>query len=173
MIDCPTCGHPNIEGADQCEQCQADLSGLGVPDSSSEGLAARLMSGSVMELQPARGLTMLPENTVSEVTQSMIDQHTSGVMIVYQDELVGIFTERDFLMKIADRYERLRQEPIRKFMSPLPEALQTTDSVALGLNLMAVKNYRHVPIMKDNQPVAMVRTRDVLGFIASQYSPVN
>jgi CBS domain-containing protein len=123
-----------------------------------------------MELKPDRGLTMLPENTVSEVTQSMIDQHASGVMIVYHGELTGIFTERDFLMKIADRYEELKQEPIRRFMSPLPEAVQSTESIAQGLNLMAVKNYRHIPIMQHNKPVAMVRTRDVLGFIA-QHCP--
>ena len=173
MIDCPACGHPNIEGADQCEQCQADLSDMGMPESSAEGLAARLINESVMELKPDRGLTMLPENTVAEVTQSMIDQHTSGVMIMYHDELVGIFTERDFLMKIADRYDELRQEPIRKFMSPLPEAIQSTESIAYGLNLMAVKNFRHVPIMQDNKPVAMVRTRDVLGFIAQHCPKVN
>ncbi len=170
MIDCPACGHPNIQGADHCEQCQADLSDLGVPESSAEGLAACLINESVMELKPDRGLTMLPENTVSEVTQSMIDQHASGVMIVYHDELVGIFTERDFLMKIADRYDELRQEPIRKFMSPLPEAIESTESIAQGLNLMVVKNYRHVPIMQDGKPIAMVRTRDVLGFIA-QHCP--
>ena len=170
MIDCPACGHQNIQGADHCQQCQADLSNMGRPESSAQGLAARLINESVMELKPDRGLTMLPESTVSEVTQSMIDQHTSGVMIMYHDELVGIFTERDFLMKIADRYDELRQEPIRKFMSPLPEAIQSTDSVAQGLNLMAVKNYRHVPIMQDNKPVAIVRTRDVLGFIA-QHCP--
>ncbi len=170
MVDCPACGHPNIQGTDHCDQCQADLSDMGVPESSAKGLAARLINESVMELKPDRGLTMLPESTVSEVTQSMIDQHTSGVMIMYHDELVGIFTERDFLMKIANRYDELRQEPIRKFMSPLPEAIQSTESIAQGLNLMAVKNYRHVPIMQDNKPVAMVRTRDVLGFIA-QHCP--
>ncbi len=173
MIDCPACGHPNIQGADHCEQCQADLSDLGVPESSAEGLAACLINESVMELKPDRGLTMLPENKVSEVTQSMIDQHASGVMIVYHDELVGIFTERDFLMKIADRYEELRQEPIRKFMSPLPEAIESTESIAQGLNLMVVKNYRHVPIMQDSKPIAMVRTRDVLGFIAQHCPKVN
>ncbi len=146
---------------------------MGVPESSAEGLAARLISESVMELKPDRGLTMLPENTVSEVTQSMIDQHASGVMIVYHDELVGIFTERDFLMKVADRYEELRQEPVRKFMSPLPEAIESTDSIAQGLNLMAVKHYRHIPVMQDNKPIAMVRTRDVLGFIAQHCPRVN
>ena len=79
MIDCPACGHPNIEGAEQCEQCQADLSDMGVPESSAEGLAARLLKESVMELKPDRGLTMLPENTVSEVTQAMIDHARSVV----------------------------------------------------------------------------------------------
>ena len=166
MIDCPACGHANIEGSDQCEQCQADLSTIGIPESSSEGLAQRLLNDSIMELKPDPGQTVLPESTVAEVVRIMIDQHTSGVMVVYHDELVGIFTERDFLMKIADRYDELADQPIRKFMAALPEAIEATDSIASGLNRMAVRNFRHIPIMQDNKPVAMVRTRDVLSFLA-------
>ena len=79
---------------------------------------------------------------------------------------MGIFTERDFLMKIADRYDKLADQPIRKFMATLPEAIEATDSIASGLNRMAVRNFRHIPIMQDNKPVAMVRTRDVLSFLA-------
>ncbi len=142
------------------------MSDIGVPETSSEGLAQRLIEDSIMELKPGQCVKMLPENTVSEVAQTMIDQHASGVMVVYQDELVGIFTERDFLMKIADRYDELADEPIRKFMSPSPEAIQAKDSIAFGLNGMAVKNYRHIPIVDHNKPIAMVRTQDVLSFIA-------
>ena len=82
MIDCPACGHANIEGSDQCEQCQADLSTIGIPESSSEGLAQCLLNDSIMELKPDPGQTVLPESTVAEVVRIMIDQHTSGVMVV-------------------------------------------------------------------------------------------
>ncbi len=166
MIDCPACGSANIEGADQCEQCQADLSHVGLPESASKGLAQRLLNDSIMELKPVAGQTVLPESTVAEAVQTMIDEHVSGVMVVYQDELVGIFTERDFLMKIAHQYEKLADQPVRKFMSASPEAIEATDSIASGLNRMAVRNYRHIPVMQDNKPVAMVRTKDVLSFLS-------
>ncbi len=165
MVDCPACGHNNIEGSDHCEECQADLSNLGLPESSSQGLAQRLIEDSIMELKPELNLMVDPETPVSEVAQTMIEQNASAVMVVSDQALVGIFTERDFLMKIADRYQKVAGKPIREFMTPEPEALQTTDSIALGLNRMAVKSIRHIPILKDDKPIAMVRTRDVLSFL--------
>lgn len=165
MVDCPACGHNNIEGSDHCEECQADLSNLGLPESSSQGLAQRLIEDSIMELKPELNLMVDPETPVSEVAQIMIEQNASAVMVVSDQTLVGIFTERDFLMKMADRYQEVAGKPIREFMTPEPEALQTTDSIALGLNRMAVKSIRHIPILKDDKPIAMVRTRDVLSFL--------
>ena len=165
MVDCPACGHSNIEGSDQCEQCQADLSDIGLPESSSQGLAQRLIEDSIMDLKPELNLIVDPDTPVSEVAQTMIEQSASAVMVVANQALVGIFTERDFLMKIADRYQEVAGQPIREFMTPEPEALQTTDSIALGLNRMAVKSIRHIPILKDDKPVAVVRTRDLLSFL--------
>ncbi len=165
MVDCPACGHNNIEGSDQCDQCQADLSNLGLPESSSQGLAQRLSEDSIMDLKPELNVIVDPETPVSQVAQTMIEQSASAVMVVSKETLVGIFTERDFLMKMAHRYEEVAGQPIREFMTPEPEALKTTDSIALGLNRMAVKSIRHIPILKDDKPVAVVRTRDVLSFL--------
>lgn len=166
MLNCPACGHPNIDGVDQCEQCQADLFELGLPETTSVGLAQRLHEDSILELRPELNATVLPETTVAEVVQTLIDQHASAVMIVHREGIVGIFTERDFLMKIAHRYHEVADQPIRKFMTPDPECLQVDDSIALGLNRMTVKNYRHIPIIRDGKPVACARVRDVLQFIA-------
>ncbi len=173
MIDCPACGHPNIEGSDQCEECQADLFDLGLPETTSEGLAQRLIEDSIMELKPELSLKMFPESTVAEVVQTMIDQQASAAMIVHHDALVGIFTERDVLMKIADRYDEVAHEPIRKFMTASPEVLQASDSIAFGLNRMAVKSVRHIPILQDDKPIALVRTRDVLRFLAGRCPQVD
>lgn len=166
MTECPACGHQNIEGSDQCDECQADLSDIGSPEHVSQGLAQHLIDDSILKLKPQMTVQALPEDSVSTVVQTMIDQHASGVMVVHQEKLVGVFTERDFLMKIADHYDELAQEPIRKFMTQSPESLEAKDSIAFGLNRMAVKNYRHIPIVKDDKPIAMVRTRDVLSFLA-------
>lgn len=173
MVDCPSCGHNNIEGSDHCDQCQADLSNIGLPDSSSQGLAQRLIEDSIMELKPELNLIVDPDTPVSEVAHIMLEQNASAVMVVSDQALVGIFTERDFLMKMADRYEEVADKPICEFMTPEPEALQTTDSIALGLNRMAVKSIRHIPILKDHKPVAMVRTRDILSFLTQHCQPTD
>ncbi len=170
MAKCPTCGHQNIDGADYCEQCQADLFDLGMPRSTAEGLGQRLLEDSILELHPELMVTVTLEQSVEQVVRIMSEKNATAVMVVDQDKLVGVFTERDFLMKIVDRYDELRANPISKFMTSNPESLEAKDSIAFGLNRMAVKNYRHIPIVENSKPIALVRTRDVLNYIA-MYCP--
>lgn len=166
MPACPSCGHDNIEGVDQCEQCQADLYELGLPSQSGVGLGRGLLVDSILKLKPQMEAMVSPATPVAEVVRIMCDQHASGVMVVAGGELIGVFTERDFLMKIADRYDALAGEPIARFMTSDPECLEIGDSIAAGLNRMAVKNYRHIPILENGRPKVMVRTRDVLNYLA-------
>ncbi len=166
MTSCPSCGHANIEGADHCEQCQADLSDAGSPQSTAQGLGQRFLKEPILNLNPEMNLTVGRQTPVAAVVRLMIDRHASGVMIVADGKLVGVFTERDCLMKIAGRYHELAEAPIEQFMTADPEVLQAGDSIAFGLNGMAVKSYRHLPIVKDGIPIAMVRTKDVLKYIA-------
>jgi signal-transduction protein with cAMP-binding, CBS, and nucleotidyltransferase domain len=165
VIECPACGFTNIEGADNCEQCHGDLAAIDAPENRLDPLGQRLLTDSILELNPAMCVTVLAETSVAEVVRTMCDQKASAVMVMHHDDLVGVFTERDFLNKIADRYTDLAAEPIRKFMSPDPDCLRAADSIAYGLNRMAVRGYRHIPILGDEGPVAMVRTRDVLHYL--------
>lgn len=169
MATCPACGYDNIDGVDWCDQCQADLYEFGQPKHTSVGLAQRLLEDSILKLKPKMNVTVSPESTVADVVRMMCDQRASGVMVVFRGELVGVFTERDFLMKLADRYEEVADEPIRKHMTANPEYLEAKDSIAFGLNRMAVKNYRHIPILENGRPKVMVRTHDVLNYVSDYY----
>ena len=165
MIPCPACGNHNVQGADHCAECHSNLVELGLPERAFGELGRRLISDSVMELKPDKGLRVLPENTVSQVVQAMHDQATSAAMVVHQGQLVGLFTERDFLMKIAHRYEELSGDPIRKYMTSGVESLAPDSSIAFSLNRMACKHCRHIAILQDGSPVAMAGTYDVLRYI--------
>ena len=170
MSECPACGHENIDGADYCEECSADLFDIGLPESTYQGLGQELINQSIMDLEPELDVTVSPEDTVQEVTRTMSDRSAGAVMVLFRGELVGIFTERDFLTKIADEYDALASRPIREFMTPNPEYLQPHHSIAMGLNCMAVKKYRHVPILKEDKSVVCIRVRDVLKFLVKRFA---
>ena len=131
-------------------------------------LGRLLMEEPVTALNPPNTTIVLPEDTVEHVVRAMCDDKASAVMVAFQDKLVGVFTERNFLTEIAHRYSEVKHEPIRKFMVKDPEHIQSRNSVAYCTNWMAVKRYRHVPVVDGQKPLAMACVLDVLRYVSER-----
>lgn len=113
-------------------------------------------------------VTVAPDVTVARALDLMVKKRVSAVMVVDKRaprRLVGIFTERDWLLRSRDTRAPGRQA-VRKVMTPSPETLKVTDGVAYALNKMSVGRFRHVPVVDGRGvPVGMVTTRDLVDFI--------
>jgi CBS domain-containing protein len=70
-------------------------------------------------------------------------------------------TERDFLTKVAGSAGFGRQ-PVADYMTHHPETVGPTDSLAFALGKMAGGGYRHLPVVRDGQPVGVISVRDIL-----------
>lgn len=125
----------------------------------------------ISELPELRPVVCLPSTAkVSDAIQSMTDKRVGFIMIVEGEKLVGVFSERDVLVKIAPSDIDIKATPIADMMTPDPQALQSTDELAYALNLMSVGGYRHVPILDEfGSPVAVVSMRDIVEHIVSQF----
>ena len=72
-------------------------------------------------------------------------------MVVDNGKLVGIFSERDALMKLNIDAPKFLKRPISQFMTPDPVTLETNDKIAFALHKMNVGGYRHIPILFERQ----------------------
>lgn len=169
---CPHCGHVNIPGSDTCEQCRASLTGISAPQADRPPLQERIEADRIGFLEPAAPVTVPPGMKVCDVIRLMAERKIGCVLITFSDTLIGIFTERDCLMRIGDRLDQVGQEPIRHFMTPAPETLSSRDSIAFALNRMAVGGFRHIPIEQDERTTGIISVRDVVGYIAEQFPEI-
>ena len=98
---CPTCNHDNLPGSAQCENCQLDLTQWDRP-TARDRVEASLMADSVSTLKPRPAVTLPPTATVGEAIRHMLARDVGAVLIVDAGgQLVGIFSERDLLTKVA------------------------------------------------------------------------
>jgi CBS domain-containing protein len=167
MIICPYCQAENIEGADECEQCNQSLSDMSVrvPASSVEG---DLLRDRIERLWPKSPSTVPPDMPVGRVLKKMVDEVIGCVMIVDGGKLVGIFSERDALIKINTDAMRLADQPISQFMTPDPVTLEANDKIAFALHKMNVGGYRHVPILFHGKLVGVISIRDILRYLTER-----
>ena len=166
-ILCPYCEAENIEGADECEACGEALTDLSrrVPSSSVE---ADLMRDRIERLWPKSPSTVAPETTVGVVLKKMVGETIGCVMVVDKGKLVGIFSERDALMKLNTDAPKVLDRPISQFMTPDPVTLETNDKIAFALHKMNVGGYRHVPILFDGKLAGVISIRDILRYLTER-----
>lgn len=116
---------------------------------------------------PKSPICVGPETTLGEALDAMADKRIGAVLVVEDGKVVGIFAERDILIKHIYGGEVL-QKPVRDFMTPNPDCLTPYDSIAFALNRMVQGGYRHIPLVDaDGRPVGMLPMRDVMGYIVS------
>jgi CBS domain-containing protein len=151
---CPACVHQNLPGSDACEKCGLPLTQLdgATPH---DRLERSLVTDPVSVLNPRAPVTVLVSATLADAMARMIELSVGAVLVTDgAGKLVGILTERDFLLKIAGQpgFEAL---PVEQFMTPGPETVAPTDTLAFALGKMDSGGYRHLPVVETGRPVAV------------------
>jgi signal-transduction protein with cAMP-binding, CBS, and nucleotidyltransferase domain len=163
-MTCPDCGHDNIGGLDLCEHCGQDLRSIDVPGPKS-GLQRKIMETPLRELNPALALTVGPAEPVDRVLRLMQDKRQGSILVVDRGRVIGIFTERDALNRLAGQDGRHVRQPISEVMTPDPKCLREDDTLAFAMNRMAVGSYRHIPIVEEGKPLRFISVRGVLRYL--------
>ncbi len=164
-MECPYCDHPVIEGADYCDECGLPLDDSHLPEPAN-AIELALLTDRVSLFEGRRPLLIPPTLTVREAIRLLALNNIGCMLVVDQRELLGIFTERDVLMKIGDQLSALGEKPVRQFMTANVQSLPVTAKVAFALHRMDLGSYRHVPIVNEQgRPVGIFSIRDMLRYL--------
>lgn len=162
---CPTCGWDNVPGNEECSNCQQDLTPLDRP-AAQDKVERSLMEDSVLVLKPHAPVTIHANTPIREAIQSLLSRDIGALLVVNDTgELLGIFSERDLLTKVAGLHESYADLPVGEFMTPKPETVTESDTLDFALHKMDGGGYRHLPVLTDGQPSGVISVRDMLRHI--------
>ena len=167
-MNCPSCGHENIDGIDRCENCLASFRQLDIPSAdAAEGLARSVMEDNLSHLDQDETISVAPDTPALEVTELMKNSNSGCALVVEDGKLVGIFTEHDVLKRVTSGGD-LAALRVKELMSWNPETLNEKDSVAEALNKMSLGRYRHIPFQRSDGSYAVASIKSVLKYIAQE-----
>jgi signal-transduction protein with cAMP-binding, CBS, and nucleotidyltransferase domain len=155
---CPVCRYDNFEGEDTCSNCGADLANADTPEPALD-YHDTILGEHLIGLGIGSPVTVEPGLPVADAIRQM---HASGgdcLLVVEGGQLVGIFTDRDAVVKATDK--RLAMYKVRDFMTADPVVLRHDDTLAVAIHKMAVGEFRHIPIVEDGRPIGVVSAADV------------
>ncbi|MFQ5751015.1 MAG: cyclic nucleotide-binding/CBS domain-containing protein [bacterium] len=124
------------------------------------------LRASIEMLNPCKPICVEIGTQVYEVIKVMKDNGIGCVCVVDNHELVGIFTERDVLIKVIGGKLNVQKIKIEDVMTPHPEYLFQDDQIAFALNRMHVGGFRHIPLLNfQGQPTGIISVKDIIGHL--------
>ena len=126
---CPVCRFGNFTGDDTCANCGADLWNVDTPQAVTS-FRGRLLGMHLDELGAPEPAVIDVGASVDSAVMRMRNEGVDCLLVTDQGALVGIFTDRDAILKIAGRPTAGRT--IGDVMTPDPVILRSGDPVAVA-----------------------------------------
>ena len=110
----------------------------------------------VMQPNP---IIVQPTSTVGDLLPLMNDKRIGSVLVCNGDALIGIFTERDLLRRVADAVIGWRNYPVTEWMTAKPHTITADVGWEDAVQTMASRKVRHMPVVEDGRVIGLLSTR--------------
>jgi CBS domain-containing protein len=123
--------------------------------------------GAILGQKSGEIFSVSPDATVFEAIE-MLDQKNVGALLVMEGEqLVGMFSERDYTRKVVLRGKRSREMKVAEIMSTDLKVTHPQDGVEACLRLMTDKRIRHLPVLDGDNVVGVISIGDLVKWVIS------
>ncbi len=120
---------------------------------------------SIQEILTRKGAMVLSvdfEETVYDAISLMAQVNIGAVLVTKDDNIAGIFTERDYLQKIALKSKSSRQTKVGDVMTSPVISADPNDTVQHCMETMTTCRCRHLPVVEDGKLLGIVSIGDLV-----------
>ena len=112
-------------------------------------------------------VSVVPDSTVLEAIILMADKAIGSLLVMDDDELLGIVTERDYARKVIIKGRSSKSTRVSEIMTTDVFTTSSAKSVNDCMSVMTEKRIRHLPVLEDNRVIGMISIGDLVQAIIS------
>lgn len=123
------------------------------------------MQETVMMLLKEKGFniwSVTPWTTVSETSQLMADKSIGAVLVMEDDQLVGILSERDYTTRMILKDRSSRDTVAEEIMTTRVIYVDPQRTVDECMALMTEHRIRHLPVVEGTKIIGVISIGDVV-----------
>jgi len=110
-------------------------------------------------------ISVNPEDSVLDALRLMAEKSIGSVVVMKDQELLGIMSERDYARKVIIKGKSSESTPVSEIMTVNVFTTSSSETVNDCMTLMTEKKIRHLPVVEDNTVIGMISIGDLVGAI--------
>jgi CBS domain-containing protein len=106
--------------------------------------------------------SVLPSITVYEALVTMSEKNIGAILVIEDNVLKGILSERDYARKIALKAKSSKKTFVHEIMAENVITVKPTDDLDYCMELMYNKKVRHLPVSEEGTIIGIISIGDVV-----------
>jgi signal-transduction protein with cAMP-binding, CBS, and nucleotidyltransferase domain len=107
-------------------------------------------------------VSVAPDTTVLDAIRIMADKTVGSLLVMDDDEMCGIVTERDYARKVIIKGRASESTMVSEIMTSDVLTTSSAQTVNSCMELMSEKRIRHLPVVEDNRVIGMISIGDLV-----------
>lgn len=116
----------------------------------------------ILETKGKDVVTIDPEALVYDALKKMAGHNIGAVLVVKDDKVLGIFSERDYARKIILMGKTSRDSKVGDLMSDTTYGVKPTTTINDCMKIMTDQRVRHLPVLEDDKLIGIISIGDVV-----------
>ena len=126
----------------------------------------------ILKSKGSQVISVTPRHTVLDALKLMAEKNVGGVLVLDNEKLAGIFTERDYARKIVLKQRTSAESRISEVMVENVVTVSPDDDISFCMRLMTDHKFRHLPVVDNGKVAGIVTIGDVVKSVIDEQQNV-